>query len=90
MALIWFLLMGLVAGAIAKMITPQQEKGGWISSMAIGIIGAAVGKFIANLLPLTAWLDSSLIGEIAVAIGGSVLVLWIYHKYLADKLNLPI
>ncbi|RMG25380.1 MAG: GlsB/YeaQ/YmgE family stress response membrane protein [Bacteroidetes bacterium] len=86
--IIW-LLIGLAAGAIAKAITPQQEKGGWISSIIIGIIGASVGGWVARTLHIN-WLGTTWLGTLALAVGGSLLVLWIYHKFLADKLKLPL
>ncbi len=87
----WFLLVGLIAGSIAKMLTPQQEKGGWVSSIVVGVIGAVVGGWIASMLPLVRNLaDLPLLGPLLIATGGAFLVLWIYHKFLADKLNLPL
>lgn len=91
MQLLWFLLVGLAAGTIAKMLTPQQESGGWISTLVIGIIGAGVGGWIAGMIPIIRTLaDIPLLGELLTATGGAFLILWIYHKYLADKLNLPV
>lgn len=91
MSFIWFILVGLAAGTIAKMITPQQEKGGWISTLIIGVIGAAVGGWIAGMIPIVRNLaDIPLLGSLLTATGGAFLVLWIYHKFLADKLNLPV
>jgi uncharacterized membrane protein YeaQ/YmgE (transglycosylase-associated protein family) len=87
MGLIYWLLIGLAAGAIAKMITPQDEKGGWISSIIIGIIGSFVGGFLGRLIGIY---SSGLLGSLIIATIGAILVLFIYHKYLADKLNLPI
>lgn len=87
--LIW-LLIGLAAGAIAKMITPQKEKEGWVSSLIIGIAGSMVGGFCAGLLGLSRLFNSTWLGSLVLAVAGSVLVLYIYHKYLKDKLNLPI
>lgn len=87
MSLIYWLLIGLAAGAIAKMLTPQDEKGGWISSIVIGIIGSFVGGFVGSLIGIE---STSLLGRLLIATGGAVLVLFIYHRYLADKLNLPI
>jgi len=88
--MLYWLLIGLAAGAIAKMLTPQQEKGGWVSSLIIGIIGSFVGGFISNAIGAGAWFSSTIIGELIVAVGGSFLVLFIYHRFLADKLNLPL
>ena len=86
--LIWGLI-GLAAGTIAKMVTPQNEKGGWISSIVIGIVGSMVGGFIARFVGLGG-LGSSTLGDLIIATGGAILVLFVYHKYLADKWNLPI
>lgn len=91
MSFIWFILVGLAAGTIAKMLTPQQEKGGWISTLIIGVIGAAVGGWIAGMIPgIRSLADIPLLGSLLTATGGAFLILWIYHKYLADKLNLPV
>jgi len=87
MGIIYWLLIGLAAGAIAKMLTPQEEKGGWISSIIIGIVGSFVGRFVGGLVGLQ---STNLIGSLLIATGGAVLVLFIYHRYLADKLNLPL
>jgi len=63
MNFIAWIIMGLIAGAIAKSI--MKEKGGWVSSLVIGLIGGVTGFF-----SIWSWL---------LAIGGSVLVLWIYN-----------
>lgn len=74
----WFawIVMGLVAGAIAKAI--MKQRGGWISSLVTGLIGSVVGGWIG-----TAIFDRGVVGFFSpwswlLAIGGSVLVLWIY------------
>jgi uncharacterized membrane protein YeaQ/YmgE (transglycosylase-associated protein family) len=87
--LIW-LLIGLVAGAIAKALTPQKEKGGWVSSIIIGIIGSLVGGFLAGFIGADRWFGTTWLGDLIIAVGGAVLVLFIYHRFLADKLNLPL
>lgn len=87
MSLIYLLLIGLIAGALAKMITPQDEKGGWVSSIVIGIVGSFVGHLIGGIVGIE---STHFIGRLLIATGGAVLVLFIYHRYLADKLNLPI
>lgn len=87
MGLIYWLLIGLAAGALAKLITPQDEKGGWVSSIIIGIVGSFVGGFVGRLIGIQ---SSGMIGSLLIATGGAVLVLFIYHRYLADKWDLPI
>ena len=90
MGLIFWLLIGLAAGAIAKAITPQKESGGWISSLGVGVVGSLVGGFLANLLGISRLFGSGILGSLIIATLGALLVLWIYHKYLAEKWNLPI
>lgn len=90
MGLIIWALIGLAAGAIAKAITPQEEKGGWVSSLIVGLIGSMVGGFLAGMIGLNRVLNSTWLGSLIVATGGAVLVLYIYHRYLKEKLNLPL
>ena len=90
MGLIGWLLIGLIAGAAAKMITPQDEKGGWVSSLIIGIIGSIVGGFLGGIIGVNGMLGNSWLGSLIIATLGAVLVLYIYHKYLKEKMNLPL
>lgn len=87
MGLIYWLLIGLAAGALAKLVTPQNETGGWISSLVIGIIGSFVGGFVGRLVGIQ---SSGLLGSLIIATVGAIIVLFIYHKYLADKLNIKV
>ena len=87
MSIIIWLLTGLAAGAVAKRITPQQEKPGWVSSLVVGLIGAMLGGFVFGLVGIKA---TSMLGSFLFAVVGSVLFLFIYHRYLADKIDLGI
>lgn len=73
-----WIVLGLIAGAIAKAILPGRQGGGWIMTLLLGVVGALVGGFIGSALfgvgletfwSLETWL---------VAIGGSILVLLVY------------
>ncbi len=73
-----FLLLGLIAGAIAKALLPGRQSGGWFATLVLGVIGALVGGWLGgvlfdakleNFFSLQSWL---------LAIGGSVVVLLIY------------
>lgn len=87
MGLIYWLLIGFAAGAAAKYLSPQEETGGWISSIAIGCVGAFVGKLIFGLVGIQ---SSNIVGSLLIAIAGAVIVLFVYYKYLADKWKLPL
>src|SRR6187401_593975 len=50
MGIIAFIILGLLAGAIAKAILPGDDPGGYIVTAVIGIVGALLGGFIAAAL----------------------------------------
>jgi uncharacterized membrane protein YeaQ/YmgE (transglycosylase-associated protein family) len=83
MHLILFLIFGLIIGAIARLIVPGREPGGWLTSMGIGVIGAYLGGFIGRAVGIYpsyqttgSWI-SSLIGAVVVAA--------IYHAAVARR-----
>jgi len=83
MGFIAWILMGLIAGAIAKSI--MKERGGWVSSLVTGLIGGVVGGWIGSAL-----FDRGVTGFFSLwswllAIGGSVLVLWVYSLITRRK-----
>jgi uncharacterized membrane protein YeaQ/YmgE (transglycosylase-associated protein family) len=84
--IVW-LLTGLAAGALAKQLTPQEEKPGWVSSLIIGIAGALLGGLLFGILGIR---TSTLVGSFVFALVGSVIFLFIYHRYLMDKFDLGI
>jgi uncharacterized membrane protein YeaQ/YmgE (transglycosylase-associated protein family) len=52
MHILWFLLFGLVVGALARFIVPGREPGGWIVSMMLGVGGAIVGGYFGRVVGL--------------------------------------
>ncbi|NUP75379.1 MAG: GlsB/YeaQ/YmgE family stress response membrane protein [Sinomonas sp.] len=45
-----FLILGLIAGAIAKAILPGKQGGGWIATLVLGVIGALLGGWLGGLI----------------------------------------
>lgn len=78
MGFLAFLLLGLIAGAIAKAILPGKQRGGWISTLILGVIGAFVGGWIGSLLGLGSVDEFFSIGTWLLAIGGSILVILVW------------
>ncbi|GHO97224.1 hypothetical protein KSF_072720 [Reticulibacter mediterranei] len=71
MAIIWWLIVGLIAGFLASVV---MRGGGYgvVGDIVVGLVGALIGGFLANLLGLGA---SGMIGTIIVAfIGACVLI----------------
>jgi uncharacterized membrane protein YeaQ/YmgE (transglycosylase-associated protein family) len=82
--IVWILL-GLVAGALAKMLMPGDDPGGIIVTILIGIAGAIVGGFIWNLLSGNDSYGDFDIGGILIAIIGSIILLWGYRTLVARR-----
>jgi len=78
MGILAFLLLGLIAGAIAKLILPGKQAGGWVITLVLGVVGALLGGFLGSVIfgvgidgffEIESWL---------LAIGGALIVLVIY------------
>lgn len=78
MSFLGFLLLGLIAGAIAKLILPGKQGGGWFVTLLLGVVGALLGGWLGSVIfgvgleefwSLQTWL---------LAIGGAIVVLLIY------------
>ncbi|MGV8911014.1 MAG: GlsB/YeaQ/YmgE family stress response membrane protein [Rhodoglobus sp.] len=78
MGIIGWIVLGLIAGAIAKAILPGRQGGGWIATLILGVIGALVGGFVGGAIFGIGLQEFFSIQTWLVAIAGSVLVLFIY------------
>ena len=80
MGIIAFLILGLLAGGIAKALVPGADPGGCLTTMAIGVVGARFGGFLAAVLfdvdPLDEFFDLS---TWLTAIVGSVILLYAFR-----------
>jgi uncharacterized membrane protein YeaQ/YmgE (transglycosylase-associated protein family) len=78
MGIIGWIVLGLVAGAIAKAILPGKQGGGWLITLILGVVGALLGGFIGSAIfgvGLETFWD---IQTWIVAIVGAIIVLLIY------------
>lgn len=78
MGILWMLLIGLIAGAIAKLIMPGKDPGGWIITMLLGVAGAFVGGFLFRMLGFGDEGPAGLIG----AIIGALILLGLYRLFV--------
>ena len=79
MGILSWIILGLIAGALAKYIMPGKDSGGFIVTTLLGIAGAFVGGAISSFLGIgsfTGWNIKSM----AIAVIGAVLVLAIWRK----------
>ncbi|MCC3274170.1 GlsB/YeaQ/YmgE family stress response membrane protein [Arthrobacter zhangbolii] len=80
MGIIAFLILGLIAGAIAKLILPGRQGGGWLATLVLGVIGALLGSWLGSLVMGDGGELFSLtsLWTWVLAIVGSIIVLLIY------------
>ncbi len=83
MGIISWIVLGLIAGFIAKVILPGDDPGGLIITAVIGIAGGVIGGFIGNLLGFGG-VSGFNIGSIILAVIGAV-VLLIGYRMVAKK-----
>lgn len=84
MGIISWILLGLVAGALAKFIMPGKDPGGFIVTILIGIAGAIVGGFLGSFIGLGA-VQSFDLGGIFIATVGAILLLIVYRIVKSKK-----
>ncbi|MDC4232563.1 GlsB/YeaQ/YmgE family stress response membrane protein [Actinomyces sp. B33] len=78
MGILAYLILGLIAGAIAKLIMPGEQGGGWFVTMILGVVGAILGGWLGNMIFNVGLENFWSIQTWVVAIIGSLIVLLIY------------
>ena len=73
-----FLLLGLIAGALAKAILPGEQGGGWFATLILGVGGSVVGGWLGSVLFNAPLQNFFSIQTWTLAIVGSVVVLLVY------------
>ncbi|GEA87875.1 GlsB/YeaQ/YmgE family stress response membrane protein [Cellulomonas cellasea] len=78
MSFLAFLLLGLLAGVIAKALLPGRQSTGWLITLVLGVLGAVLGGWLGSVLfgrTLGTFFD---IQTWLLAIGGAIIVFLIY------------
>lgn len=79
MGIIGWIVLGLIAGAIARLILPGRQGNGWLGALVTGILGAILGGWIASLLGVGAMDKFFDLGTWIFAILGGVIVAFIWQ-----------
>jgi uncharacterized membrane protein YeaQ/YmgE (transglycosylase-associated protein family) len=83
MGFLWTLIIGLVVGAIAKLLMPGRDPGGMIVTMLIGVAGALLAGFLGRAL---GWYNNPGEGPgIIASIIGAMLLLLIYRFFIGRR-----
>ncbi|MEO9235117.1 MAG: GlsB/YeaQ/YmgE family stress response membrane protein [Polyangiaceae bacterium] len=76
MHLLIFLVFGLIVGALARLIVPGKEPGGWIISMALGVLGSFLGTFLGRGL---GWYQDGEPAGFLMSLVGAIILVAGYH-----------
>ncbi len=84
MNIIAWVVLGLLAGAIAKAIYPGYQSGGILATLLLGIVGALVGGTLLNLLQTGTFTLTSAtlsIPGLFVAVLGAIIAIFLYYRF---------
>ena len=76
MQVLWTLIIGFVAGVVAKLIMPGRDPGGFIITTLLGIGGAFLATYLGQAI---GWYQSGQAAGFIGAVVGALLLLTIYH-----------
>ena len=79
MEIIGFLILGLIAGLIARLLVPGRDPMGLLGTVVLGCVGALLGGFLANAL-----FDDKSIGLFGAVIG-AVIALLVYRAAVGSR-----
>ena len=85
-ALIFWVIVGLIAGALAKLIMPGDDPGGIVVTIILGVVGAIIGGFLLSLLGIGAGAGSGgFIFSIIAGVIGAAILLAIYRLIVGQR-----
>jgi uncharacterized membrane protein YeaQ/YmgE (transglycosylase-associated protein family) len=79
MGILSWLVLGLVAGALAKWLMPGRDGGGWFTTMLLGVAGAFVGGYLGSYLGVGVTGGGLSIASIGTATAGAFVLLFVYR-----------
>lgn len=83
MTILWTLVVGLIAGALAKLAMPGKDPGGILFTMGLGVAGALLANLFGRATHL--YTSTSMIGSIIAAAIGAFVLLGAYRLYLSRR-----
>ncbi len=79
MSIIGFIILGLIAGALAKAVWKGDEPGGVLGTLLVGVVGALLGGIIASAAGLGGLGSFFSLGTWLIALGGALLFLFVFN-----------
>ncbi|QJT81192.1 MULTISPECIES: GlsB/YeaQ/YmgE family stress response membrane protein [Kosakonia] len=84
MGILAWILFGLIAGVIAKLIMPGRDGGGFILTCILGIVGAVVGGWLATTFGFGGDITGFNLHSFLVAVVGAIVVLAVFRLLRRD------
>ena len=78
MHILWTIIIGFLAGLVAKLITPGRDPGGFIITTLLGIAGAFIATYLGQAI---GWYQAGQGAGFIGAVVGAVILLAIYHAF---------
>ena len=85
MGILGWIILGLIAGAIAKLILPGRQGGGWFVTLLLGVVGALLGGWLGSVLFNVPLEDFWSLQTWLLAIAGAIVVLLIWGLLFGRK-----
>lgn len=85
MNILSWILFGLIAGGIAKLILPGKDPGGCLVTVLIGIVGAMIGGWIGTEVFGFGTVTGFNIRSLSIAVVGSIVLLLVYRLFLGKR-----
>ncbi len=82
MHIIWTIILGLIVGAVAKLLMPGRDPGGWIITLALGLIGSFIGTFLGRAV---GWYHEGQSAGFIASVLGAVILLAIYRFVIKKR-----
>ncbi|KUJ83948.1 GlsB/YeaQ/YmgE family stress response membrane protein [Microbulbifer flavimaris] len=79
MGIFSWIILGLIAGALAKWIMPGPDPGGWVVTIVIGIVGAFIGGWLGSLVGIGGPVTGFGFGDIVTATIGALIFLFVFR-----------
>jgi uncharacterized membrane protein YeaQ/YmgE (transglycosylase-associated protein family) len=78
--IIWWIIVGLIVGALARLLLPGRDPMGWLATIILGIAGSFLGGFISSLIWKPASGSYFQPAGILLSLVGAILLLLVWRK----------
>lgn len=79
MSIVAWIVLGLIAGALAKFLMPGKDGGGWLVTIGLGIAGAFVGGWLGSFMGIGVAGGGINLASIGTATAGAFVLLFVYR-----------